>query len=292
MKLINLKYLIVIFTLCFVSSFAQETEKDSIATGVYESVPDQIAKEAVSMIVRYTGLQSNFTVVSKDINTAQAYIKAEKRYIAYNPEFIKRVTNVTQTDWAAVSVLAHEIGHHLAGHTLKKQSNAGDELVADRFSGFILHQMGATLEEARAALTELGDHIDTLNHPPKSARLDAVESGWQEAEFLQNCHAYNDLQCKEPDRDTLDIKFKCTFKGDDHSYLVDSKDRIIWFDNYGSPIIIGMKEASITSNFVWDYVYNNQRYGVDSKGQIWQRTSYGTVFIIGKAEEVAENDSE
>jgi hypothetical protein len=81
--------------------------------------------------------------------------------------------------------LAHEIGHHLAGHTIKpKGINPGDELAADKFSGFILFQMGASLDQAKAALQSIGKEIDTINHPPVNLRLQAVANGWMQAEYL------------------------------------------------------------------------------------------------------------
>ena len=76
------------------------------------------AKEIVEKIVSYTGLVQNFQIVENpNISTAIAYLKNKKRYIAYNPEFMLRVKDRTKSDWGAISVLAHETGHHLAGVT-------------------------------------------------------------------------------------------------------------------------------------------------------------------------------
>ncbi len=269
------------FCLIFTCVPTLAQDKDSLDLN-YVYIPDQQAKEAVSKIVKYTGLLPNFTVVSKKVSTAVAYIKGGKRYIAYNPEFIERLRDKTKTDWAAVSVLAHEIGHHLQGHTLKHKGNAGDELQADKFSGFILHQMGATLPETKAALLMLGDNLDTLYHPPKKARLDAIVGGWLDAANITDRDAYEESTFKKDTSGKVEFVYKCTFRGDDHTYLVDSKDRIIWFDNYGKPIVIGKKAPSQTRNYDWIYVYNDQYYGVDRKGQIWNQTTTGMLFIIGK----------
>jgi len=116
---------------------------------------DQDAKRAVYNIVRYSGLTPNFQVVENDrIPTAIAFLHKKGRYISYNPDFMRRVNDKTNTDWAAVSVLAHEIGHHLLGHTLRPGAmTPGDELAADRYSGFVLQRMGATKEETIAAIT-------------------------------------------------------------------------------------------------------------------------------------------
>lgn len=102
--------------------------------------------------------------------------------IAYNPVFLSRILDTTRTDWSAVSVLAHEIAHHLLGHTLDPDAvHPGDELACDRYSGFILQRMGATLEESLAAMEVAGNVHGTRAHPPRHARLAAIRQGWEEA---------------------------------------------------------------------------------------------------------------
>ncbi len=141
---------------------------------------ERAAKEAVYRIVRHSGLQPVFTVrENTGIPTAVAYIKGKERVIAYNPAFMARVMDSTCTNWSAISVLAHEIGHHLLGHTLDPGNvHTGDELACDIYSGFILHAMGATKEEALAAMDVAGNPHGTENHPPKHARLNAIQQGW------------------------------------------------------------------------------------------------------------------
>lgn len=89
--------------------------------------------------MRVTGISGNrFEIKAADVSNAQARIVGDKRLILYNQEFMARVKRTTNTDWAAVSILAHEIGHHLEGHTLGKDgSRPADELEADRFSGHV-----------------------------------------------------------------------------------------------------------------------------------------------------------
>ncbi len=277
-----MKLLLFITTLVIsLSSFSQTL--DSLSNENYEYEPDRIAKEAVSKILKYTGLTPNFiVVVDKDISTAQAYLKNTKRYIAYNPAFIQKLNDKTNTNWAAVSVLAHEIGHHLSGHTLLREQSPGNELIADKFSGFILHQMGATLTDAIAALSAIGHEMDTTKHPPKNARIQAIKEGWNEAKNLKNTTAFT---TKDSTSMQSSIKFiyKCTFTGDDNIYFVDEKDNIIWYNNQGNPIIIGKKETPKTSKYVWIYNYLDNFYGVDSKGKIWKESTYGSVYIIGQA---------
>lgn len=150
---------------------------------LYGFASDTEADDAMRRIMRYTGLPANFTIKAANVPNAAAVLYQEKRFILYNQYFMLRIKDETKTDWAAFSILAHEIGHHLSGHTLDNQGSRPDkELEADRFSGFILYKMGATLEEARIAMEALAVETGTPTHPPKSARLAAVTNGWLEAQ--------------------------------------------------------------------------------------------------------------
>ena len=152
---------------------------------VYGFASDNEAKNALSRIMKYTGLPANFTIQAANVPNAAAAIYGSKRYILYNQYFMERVKDQTQTDWSAVSILAHEIGHHLSGHTLDNIGSRPDkELQADKFSGFILYKMGASLDEARAAMMNIATETGSSTHPPRSARLAAITNGWMEAKQL------------------------------------------------------------------------------------------------------------
>ena len=85
---------------------------------------DQDAMRVIKRITRYVGMMNpRFDVKGADIITgAAAVIRNDKRYILYNPYFITKVAETTGSSWAEVSVLAHEIGHHVNWHTLKKMA--------------------------------------------------------------------------------------------------------------------------------------------------------------------------
>ena len=83
-----------------------------------------------------------------------------------------------------MSILAHEVGHHINGHTLSKSLSAYEnklqELEADEFSGFVMHKLGATLEQATetiAAIAEDGDDSYS-SHPNKERRILAITKGY------------------------------------------------------------------------------------------------------------------
>ncbi|GAB4039189.1 TPM domain-containing protein [Spirosoma gilvum] len=146
------------------------------------------ADEVVREIMRYTGLPQNFDVLQAQVPNAAAIIlmgqdSLPHRVIAYNKTFMDQVRLATQqNNWAPISVLAHEIGHHLCGHTIMPGgSQPPTELEADKFSGFVLYKMGALLADAQKAIQTLVPDQDSQTHPARSKRLLAIEEGWKQA---------------------------------------------------------------------------------------------------------------
>ena len=130
----KVKLLFLFTSMLFINICFSQVTEDTLNKALNEFKTDRDAKFGVFKIVQYSGLSPNFRVIQDtEVKNAIAYIKGKKRYIRYNPSFMKRVNDSTKTDWAAISVLAHEIGHHLLGHTLiHQESNPGDELAADQ----------------------------------------------------------------------------------------------------------------------------------------------------------------
>jgi len=146
------------------------------------------AQIAVDEILDHIGLFRNFIIREcPNINNAIAKNFVNEsgitdRYILYDNEFFNRIDEKAGTYWAAISILAHEIGHHLNGHSLNNQgSNHKIELEADYFSGRVLAKMGATLEEAQSAIQTLKYEKATSTHPAKSDRLKEIEKGWNKS---------------------------------------------------------------------------------------------------------------
>ncbi|WP_462254529.1 M48 family metalloprotease [Ferruginibacter sp.] len=146
------------------------------------SLPQEREVDIIKKVLSYTGLPLNFQIFSANIGNAAALIIGEDRIILYDPELLKAVDYTSQTYWTSISILAHEIGHHLSGHTLSANNNYYQkELEADKFSGFTLYKMGATLDQSVAAIILYGDNLDTRTHPNKQKRIEAIKNGWNEA---------------------------------------------------------------------------------------------------------------
>ncbi len=146
------------------------------------------ADKAVKKIMGTIGLAPNFVMVPcpNIDNAAAVTLNDGFRYIVYDKAFMQAIENSASNDWASASILAHEIGHHLQGHTLRATDKAESrrmELEADRFSGFVMQKLGASLKDAQAAMSVLNSPIDDSNstHPAKYKRLKAIQDGWNDA---------------------------------------------------------------------------------------------------------------
>lgn len=241
-------------------------------------ISEQTAKAAVYRIVRYSGLQPDFVVRENGgIPTAIAFIKGHKRYIEYNPAVIAGIMDSARTDWSAVSILAHEIAHHLLGHTLEPgKRHPGDELACDLYSGFILNAMGATLEESLSAMRVAGHKLDTLRHPSKEARLEAIRQGWTDRERIARGE---DIATVSPPED---LTWSIAFEGDPNTYYVNADDRVIWFNETARPIMLGTFSPSEKKAYVFEIRWNNEVLQVDGRGSIWSSSAHGMMTPVGR----------
>jgi hypothetical protein len=147
--------------------------------------PQQKELDQIKSILSYTGISASFAIYSAHIDNAVATIINNKRYIIYDPSLLREQDKRSKTYWSSMSILAHEIGHHLSGHTLNLSPGDPDpreELEADRFSGFVLFKMGATLQQASFAMQALGSEKDTRYYPDKYKRLAAIKAGYEDAQ--------------------------------------------------------------------------------------------------------------
>ena len=141
------------------------------------------AEEMMARVLAYAGLRPNFVFRRDDSvggNIAVATLVEDRggdtyRLIAYSQPDMTELSRRAGTEWALMMVLAHEVGHHVQGHIVRGTPRMRDyQEQADEYAGFVLNNMGATLEEARAAMTVLGAR----------SRIDALTDGWNRAERL------------------------------------------------------------------------------------------------------------
>ncbi|OWP63146.1 membrane-binding protein [Hymenobacter amundsenii] len=140
-------------------------------------------RDVLREITDVVGLKPRFQLrATNEVQNAAAVVYGGQRYLLYNPQFVTAVNRAGRTDWAGISILAHEMGHHLNGHTLRAGgSNPTDELEADEFSGFVLRKMGASMAQAQAGMAIVSDEQASPTHPGRQTRLTAIGQGWQRA---------------------------------------------------------------------------------------------------------------
>ena len=143
-------------------------------------------REMLQEIIDITGLQTYFELKEANVLNIEASVSHKKRYILYNPAYITTLNNLTKNKWAVMTLLAHEVGHHLNGHTIHRGGSTPElELEADEFAGFILYKLGATLKQSQNVMYYIALEKVLRTHPSKNSRLIAIEKGSDRASGLQ-----------------------------------------------------------------------------------------------------------
>jgi len=204
---------------------------------------NEYAYRKIEVLMKLAGLPMNFTVCKAEkIENAYATVDSNgTRYIVYDDVFLKKLDNGSSR-LQSITVLAHEIGHHLSAHTLfindenfqnsydkycKKESPSynekickeeylkyleferDQELEADRFAGFIMFKYGAALDQVLTIYHKISDNSDDTEstHPSLNKRLDAVKAGYDLAATKAKSNT-DKIDLQEIKGDTIDFKVK------------------------------------------------------------------------------------
>lgn len=163
--------------------FAQPSAPDNAITysdTVTVNIPG--TDQLLLQILNSTGLKPNFELKEADVLNIQASVSHRKRYILYNPSYITWLNKLTRDKWATMALLAHEVGHHLNGHTIRKGgSSPAVELEADEFAGFVLYKLGATLQQSQEVMKYIAGINASSTHPGRIDRMAAIKKGWDNA---------------------------------------------------------------------------------------------------------------
>ena len=153
------------------------------------------ANDALDKILDVIGASKNFTLIPcDDISNAVAVTVKGDRFILYDGAFMRKIDLATN-NWSYLFILAHEVGHHINGHTrdfllaevLDDQSLADrrkEELEADEFASFIVSKLGAPyaqIEETIALVASDGSDLYST-HPNYDKRIAAVKRGFERAD--------------------------------------------------------------------------------------------------------------
>ena len=191
-----MKKILILLLFIPLVSFGQNREAlklcISYKNSVNSFVSESEAGDALHKIISVIGASTNFILQScNDINNALAVTYMGNRYILYDKNFMQDL-NYKSNNWSSMFVLAHEIGHHINGHTreltiskyLDSQSlfkERAEELEADEFAGFVLANLGASYEQAIQGISLIASEIDSGTHPNKTKRINAIKAGFNKA---------------------------------------------------------------------------------------------------------------
>lgn len=170
----------------------------SLQGSTFQSSDASVA--ALDEILNTVGAARRFQIQAcTNINNALAITLQGVRYIMYDPEWIASLDYMQ--DWAGKFILAHEVGHHINGHTIDVMVSMKNsrriplyqsriqELEADKFAGFVMANLGASLNQALIAVNQISDDSDDSNstHPSRSKRIQAVTAGYNQGKgFADN----------------------------------------------------------------------------------------------------------
>ncbi|MBP6825843.1 MAG: hypothetical protein KA165_04690 [Saprospiraceae bacterium] len=124
---------------------------------------------------------------TSDVQNAVATIIDGQRYILYNTEFLKKFKQDAKTKWAAYSILAHEVGHHVNAHTFedkKPDERSKMEFAADDYAGRVLRSLCATRDDAQAGIRTLEGQATPPGYPPATARKIRTGQAFDEQDGL------------------------------------------------------------------------------------------------------------
>ncbi|MDG2397085.1 MAG: tetratricopeptide repeat protein [Flavobacteriaceae bacterium] len=190
-------YLFILFFINFFS-FAQTSDEIKLCFAIQGNSfsSDRSADIALNKILSVTGLSKRFVLAPcSEISNCLAISYKGIRYILFDKNFMDQISS-KGNDWANLSILAHEVGHHINGHSIDVLMYSEDqvdrpdleslrqmELEADEFSGFVMAKLGASIEQASQAMNVMATEEDDTysTHPKKSRRLKAIQTGYDNA---------------------------------------------------------------------------------------------------------------
>lgn len=140
----------------------------------------------IKYISEEIGISPNFTFkYCANIKNAAAIINPlqnNTRYILFDSDYFNNLYN--RDKLSVLFIIAHEMGHHLNGHTIPKKHNniyelQQQELEADYFAGYIMFKLGASEKNIIETINKFPDpQNDYSSHPKNSLRINYALKGY------------------------------------------------------------------------------------------------------------------
>lgn len=194
-----MKNFIILFTIIFAqNSFSQSVCKlNQNELDLYLCVNDYTSIEStayltlgLSDIVSEIGLsKANFSMKTcNSIQNAVAIIIDGERKLLIDEHYLSKLSNYSNSSFF-LFILAHEIGHHLNGHTLKSKDNLTSrkqELEADYFAGFVLKKLNYEIQDIENTLINIPHPSqNTGTHPIFKDRVLYAKNGFKDAKLKE-----------------------------------------------------------------------------------------------------------
>ncbi len=187
-------YIIIIVLFFHISISAQDSfgrdvnQYDLCLNGYINHTSTINATYYVNKILESIGIpNANFVLVPcRYTDNACAIIYNNRRYILYDDLFLNQLSQPNNNSYYSnLFILAHEIAHHLNGHTLSPMNNdikisQKEELDSDEFAGFIVAKMKGNKEDITNVLKSFPHPTHEYStHPTYEKRLRAALRGFQ-----------------------------------------------------------------------------------------------------------------
>ncbi|TAL70495.1 MAG: hypothetical protein EPN82_02475 [Bacteroidetes bacterium] len=116
-----------------------------------------------------------------------------KRYMLYNPNFMTQIQFGCGNEFVALSIFAHELGHHKYNHCDNSQDPWlvfkhpwQKEWESDYYSGFILAKLGADSSDLQISQRLMFSMWGSLTHPNTVTRIQKISEGYRDGGGIDN----------------------------------------------------------------------------------------------------------
>ena len=174
MKKIILIILVFTTSVSFSQDYGNKADALKLCTTIQSKsfTTDIKAENALEKILNVIGASKRFVLQPcNNINNAVATSYKGIRYILYDMDFMNTINN--GNNWGNLFILAHEVGHHINGHSLDLVlyvsktvdpvtlvQSRKQELEADEFAGFILAKLGGDIAEVNKLINKISSNKD------------------------------------------------------------------------------------------------------------------------------------
>jgi len=262
-----MKKLIIFFVFIVSASYGQTSDALKLCVAIQNNFTTNTeANNAVDKILSVIGTsQKPILQPCSNINNAVAASYKGQRYILYDKDFMESLTVGRNKYWSNMFILAHEVGHHINGHSLdiilyqndvinpkSLSTRRSQELEADEFAGFVLAKLGATFNQTSKVLLNIpkisNDYDST--HPSTDKRIRAVKNGWEKG--FNKVNVISNSKINRPKKDYNTGKSNLSSSWEYVKFNPFQKEKE-WYERQGS-------DYKYKVNFEDPFVLNRYKY--------------------------------